>query len=329
MARALRIEYAGAWYFVENTARAGAETLFHHKADRTHFLSLLSETHQRFKLEIHAHAISQTRFQLLVRTPEANLGRAMRHLCGVFTQGYNRRHKLDGTLFRGRYKTILLEDKHYPLAVASYLNRRRGPKVLDSSRKAYLEKAPCPDFLHRDEIQSFIPKGKHSAPASYEAHLKQASYHQLDEILSGKYRPSCIGSEAFKSQLSDKLKVQDQERKELPEALVKPCANTVVEHLSSAMNVPKHLLLKPQKGPKANNTERHMAMLLCQQCSGLPLKDIAQHFGLSHYASASNRISKFKQSLSQEPALAEQVNQYRLNIEQQFKQQDRDFGGSV
>jgi len=329
VARALRIEYAGAWYFVENTARIDAGPLFKDKADRAHFLSLLTETHQRFKLEIHAYAISQGRFQLLVRTPEANLGRAMRHLCGVFTQGYNRRHKLDGTLFRGRYKTILVEDKHYPLAVASYLNRRKGPEILDSSRKAYLEKVKRPEFLQRDEIRSVIPKGKLTSAACYDAHLKQESFHQLDSILSGNYRPTCIGSETFKQQLSDQLKRNDDECKERPESLEKPCANTVVEHLSSALNVPKHLLLRPQKGPRANNTERHMAMLLCQQCSSLPLKEIAQHFGLSHYASASNRIAKFKRSLSLEPALAEQVNQYRLNIEQEFKQQDREFGGKA
>jgi hypothetical protein len=52
-------------------------------------------------------------YHLLVKTPQPNLGRAMRHINGLYTQRYNRLKKTDGPLFRGRYKAILVEADSY------------------------------------------------------------------------------------------------------------------------------------------------------------------------------------------------------------------------
>jgi len=43
-----------------------------------------------------------------------NLARCMRHINGVYTQRHNARHKCDGTLFKGRYKSILVDADSYP-----------------------------------------------------------------------------------------------------------------------------------------------------------------------------------------------------------------------
>jgi len=37
---------------------------------------------------------------ILLQTPDANISRCMRHINGVYTQRYNRRHGCDGQLFR-------------------------------------------------------------------------------------------------------------------------------------------------------------------------------------------------------------------------------------
>jgi len=48
-----------------------------------------------------------------MKIPEANLGRAMCHINGQYTQRYNRFRKQGGPLFRGRYKAILVEEDSY------------------------------------------------------------------------------------------------------------------------------------------------------------------------------------------------------------------------
>ena len=59
----------------------------------------------------------------MVQTPDANLSRFMRHLKGVYTQRYNVGHGSGGTLFRGRYKSILVEADSYVLQLVRYIHR--------------------------------------------------------------------------------------------------------------------------------------------------------------------------------------------------------------
>ncbi len=79
------------------------------------FLSTLEQAHQRFGLQVLCYCLMSNYYHLLVKTPEANLGRAMRHINGQYTQAYNRLRKTDGSLFRGRYKAILVEQDSYQL----------------------------------------------------------------------------------------------------------------------------------------------------------------------------------------------------------------------
>jgi putative transposase len=46
----------------------------------------------------------------------------MRHIDGLYTQRFNRSHHRDGTLFRGRYKAILVEESEYLAAVIRYIH---------------------------------------------------------------------------------------------------------------------------------------------------------------------------------------------------------------
>ncbi|MBU2511733.1 transposase, partial [bacterium] len=47
--------------------------------------------------------------------------RCMRHINGVYTQRFNRRHRLDGPLFRGRFKSILIGDDNYLIQLLRYI----------------------------------------------------------------------------------------------------------------------------------------------------------------------------------------------------------------
>ena len=62
-------------------------------------------------------------YHLLIEPPEANLGRIMRHINGVYTQRHNRMKKTDGSLFRGRYKAILVDADNYLLQLSRYIHR--------------------------------------------------------------------------------------------------------------------------------------------------------------------------------------------------------------
>ena len=119
MSRALRIDYPNAWHHVMNRARRGTE-LFIEKADYQLFIDLLKEVADLFTVNIAAFCLMPNHYHIMVQTPNANLSRCMRHLNGVYTQKYNIVHRCDGTLFRGRNKSILVDDDSYVLQRVTY-----------------------------------------------------------------------------------------------------------------------------------------------------------------------------------------------------------------
>jgi len=60
-------------------------------------------------------------YHFVVETVEGNLSKGMRHLNGVYTQYFNRRHNQVGHIFQGRYKAILVEKEAYLLELSRYV----------------------------------------------------------------------------------------------------------------------------------------------------------------------------------------------------------------
>jgi putative transposase len=122
MARPLRIEYPGAWHHVMNRGRH-KQAIYLDSYDYQIFLKLMGQCTELFGLEFHAFSLMPNHYHLLVRTPLANLSRGIRHLNGVFTQKMNVKYDFDGALFRGRFKSILIEEATYLLEVVRYIHR--------------------------------------------------------------------------------------------------------------------------------------------------------------------------------------------------------------
>jgi putative transposase len=133
MARPLRIELAGGLYHV--TSRGDRrEDIFLSDEDRDDWVELVGEVCTRFNWRCHVYCQMINHYHLVVETPEGNLARGMRHLNGVYTQSFNRRHHRVGHVFQGRYKAILVEKDAYLLELARYvvLNPVRAGMVGDA-----------------------------------------------------------------------------------------------------------------------------------------------------------------------------------------------------
>ena len=121
MARPLRIEIAGAWYHVMNRGHRGT-TLFRDDRDRYRFLALVAESPERFGLEVHAFVLMNNHYHLLVRTREANLSHAVRWLNLGYAVKFNWSHRCHGTVFQGRFKSVLIQEESSMAEVARYLH---------------------------------------------------------------------------------------------------------------------------------------------------------------------------------------------------------------
>src|ERR1041385_5576087 len=110
MARKLRLQYEGAVYHVMNRGNH-REDIFRDDSDRRLLLDILEETCAKTHWHVHAWCLMSNHFHLVLETPRANLVDGMKWLLGTYTMRFNRRHKLNGHLFAGRYKSLLVDGR--------------------------------------------------------------------------------------------------------------------------------------------------------------------------------------------------------------------------
>ena len=108
MARKLRVQYPGAIYHVMSRGDR-REPIFKDDADRERFLATLGEACAKTGWQVHAYCLMANHFHLVVETPQGNLVTGMKWFLGTYTGRFNRRHKLFGHLFSGRYKSLIVD----------------------------------------------------------------------------------------------------------------------------------------------------------------------------------------------------------------------------
>ena len=121
MARPLRIEFPGAVYHV--TSRGDRrEAIFVDDQDRHALLEVVAQALSRFDAQALAYCLMDNHYHFVLHTRQANLSLLMRHINGVYTQAFNRRHGKAGHLFQGRFKAILVDRDAYLLEVCRYVD---------------------------------------------------------------------------------------------------------------------------------------------------------------------------------------------------------------
>ena len=172
MARPPRIEIPGALYHV--TSRGDRrEPIFADNFDRNALLDVLADGLTRLDATVLAYCLMGNYYHLVVCTRQANLSRLMRHVNGVYTQRFNRRHGLVGHLFQGRFKSILVDHQSYLLEVCRYvdLNPVRAGLVAQpgdwpwSSFSAHTGRYAGPPWLDSQALWSALLAEPVSTPA--------------------------------------------------------------------------------------------------------------------------------------------------------------------
>ena len=131
----------------------------------------------------------------------------MRQLNGVYTQHINRRHTQEGPIFHGRFKSILLEKKHYLLPVCRHVVTNPGrsqsaPSVSSykwSSYRALAGQVKAPTFLHRTDVLNYFGKREKDAQRKYREYVKEGVGE--DSPLNKRTHQVLLGSNRFLSEM--------------------------------------------------------------------------------------------------------------------------------
>ena len=192
MARPLRILFKGAYYHVLNRGQ-GKRDIFLDKKDYNSFLKILEDTCQLYEVSIVAYCLMSNHYHLIVHTPKANLSDFMRQVNGVYTQIFNRCYKHDGPLFKGRYKSILIEADSYFMECVRYIHRNPIKVGLAgevgeyrwTSHKCYVIKTNLQNWLCVEEALAYWGKHKKLAIKEYNDYVNQNVAEYLDKRLEG------------------------------------------------------------------------------------------------------------------------------------------------
>jgi putative transposase len=308
MARPLRIEYPGAWYHVMNRGASHRRT-FVDENDRKDFLNLLVETSDIFTMQIHAYCLLDNHYHLLIHTPQGNISRSMRHLNGIYTQRFNRRHGTDGSIFRGRFKAILIDADSYLLEVMRYihLNPVRASIVeapeqyLWSSHNAYLEKRKSLSWLVRDEVLGRFGERLNQSIKRYREFIRAGIRSDIEEFYGMGRRESILGAERFKDWVRTKLTSSDKEDYEIPEAKdLRSSISTdrVMDIIMRRYKVSREALGRVHRGKW--NEPRDVAIYLCRKECGLTLKGIASGLGITAYTTVSMAYRRVERRMTKD-----------------------------
>jgi len=121
MARPWRIQFPDAIYHVTSRGN-NRQDIFLDEADKHLFLDTLATASSRFDLQLFAFCLMSNHFHLFLRTPRANLSRAMQWLIGTYTRRFFGRHHRGGHLLQGRFKAVLVVDEGHWLNLSMYLH---------------------------------------------------------------------------------------------------------------------------------------------------------------------------------------------------------------
>lgn len=312
MARPLRIEYAGAWYHVMNRGRRG-ENIFSMDSDYQLFLSLLKETSEMFELRISAYCLMPNHYHLLVQTPSANLSRAMRHINGVYTQRFNRSKEIDGQLFRGRFKSVLVEEDSHLLELLRYIHRNPvRAKMCQSvsnfkwsSHYSYISSRKDMQWLHKEFLLSMFADSSDRAKALYRKFVDGEDSPDILDFYGKKNLSSFLGSLEFVQMIKAKYR-RRKEDSEVPQS--KQLAPTVIEIkniVSDSYGVDKQTFTKSIRGQV--NEPRSVAIYLSRKRSGLSLQDIGSQFNIAKYSSVSSIVCRTEQQLLRDRKFSKKV----------------------
>ncbi len=163
LCRTLRIEFAGAVHHV--TSRGDRrEPINRDDEDRAGHLAVIGHAMDRFDARVLTYCLMGNHFHIVLHTRQGNLSRLMRHINGVYTRRFNRRHGLVGHLFQGRFKSILVDRDAYLLALCRYVERNPVAAGIVaaaddwpwSSCRAHLGQSEVPPWLNNDGLQACL-----------------------------------------------------------------------------------------------------------------------------------------------------------------------------
>ena len=215
MARKLRIQFPGAIYHLMSRGDR-REEIFRDDSDRESFLQTLADTCAKTSWQVQAFCLMPNHFHLVVETPQPNLVAGMKWFLGTYTARFNRRHKLSGHVFAGRYKSLVVGGEGgYLRTVCDYVHLNPVRAMLlaaEAPLRSYRWSSfpmfvatgeERPDWLRVERLfgECGIPKDSAAGRREFERRLESRRAEDTAEVFQEVRSGWCYGDDEFRQEL--------------------------------------------------------------------------------------------------------------------------------
>jgi len=321
MARQLRVEFENAFYHI--TSRGNLrDKIFYNAADRERFLEILSRTKERYGYLLHAYALMDNHYHLLMETPRANLSQIMQNINTSYTVYVNRKYQRSGHLLQGRFKGIIVDKDRYLVVLSRYIHLnpvrvklvKRPIEYPWTSYRSFIDPKAENSLVDTGETLLYFSKHRHKAIRAYRGFVE--GDEGRDENPFGKMEAGILlGEGAFKAKVLrriERMKIDE----EIPQAKMlrkKVTIDAVIKACQLFYGKKRKALVERAKG----NEGRQVTIYLAKKLSGEKGKEIGQHFGIKGPA-VSDVIKRIEGRLEKEGQLRERIELLEGRIVSEF-----------
>lgn len=190
------------------------EPIFYREFDYRKYLEILLSVSQANDCSIHAYVLMTNHVHLLITpTRSISIGKAIQSLGCRYVYYFNSGYRRTGTLWEGRYKSLLVESETYLLACQRYIEMNPVRAGMVSQPGRY----PWSSYRHNaiGEFNPLITKHALYQELASDASARQSAYRSLfdapydaaeiSQIRNLTNREWVLGSDRFKKQIQKKL----------------------------------------------------------------------------------------------------------------------------
>lgn len=319
MSRQWRIEYPNAFYHVFSRGN-GHQNIFLSDRDRFVFLSLLKELSERYKIDIYAYVLMENHYHLLIKTPEANLSKAMHWFGTTYTRRFNLLNDRDGHLFQGRFKSIIVENDAYLLGLSYYIHRnplRAGlvDRLADfrwSSYPYYAYGKKKSRWLKTSLILNQV--GGEEKTKSYREKV-QAYADESGSIWENVKHGLVYGSEDFLEDLKERFlsKEKDVELPQHNRMFRDIDPHQILQRASDVLHIDLETVCRSRRVLQKDKDNRDFLIYLLWECGRFSNQQIASFLEIS-YSNISKRITQIRTRFDKDKKLREKYQALSTQI---------------
>ncbi len=319
MTRPWRIEFEGAYYHILSRGNERRD-IFSDKEDRISFLDTLGKMSDRFEVEVYAYVLMDNHYHLLLKTNKPNISKSMQWFGTTYTRQYNIKHKRNGHLFQGRFKSFLIENDEYLMHLSCYIHRnplRAGivSRLVDypwSSYPIYAYGKKSAEWLYTKPIQSLLDTNdKHLAYRKMVQNYSREETRIWEDFRHGLF----LGSQKFIDGIKAKY-LSENPDVEIPQkrrVLRDTNPENILMKAAKVLKCDTDIFLQSSRISESDKLNRDLLIYFLWSTGWYSNHEIGNLFGLG-YSSISRRVTIMKSKISKDDKLNKRITKLKSQI---------------